>query len=190
MSLYNIFVEPIIAAIIFAIGIIIYVIATRKSGSFTQAPNQSKVVKRIVELVCVFVWVLIVSYSGWEIDWLVSWLVIIFPVFGIITVPIVLLISKVVAKKAVPINEKIGEHLANSLILAIFLLSGMLTVSVAFAKIHNHFSFAIYLHVLLDLLLSFQISLLLYQLYYYLFEKEIPSGEEKKIQRICNELID
>lgn len=182
--------EPIIAAIIFVIGIIIYLIATRKRGSYGDVPSQNKVVKRIVELACVFVCVLIVSYSGWGNAWLASWLLIVFPVFGTIFAPIVILISKVIAKQSAPINEKIGEHLTNALILALFVLSGMLIVSVSFARVHNHFSFALYLQVILDLLLSTQISLLLYQLYYYLFEKEIPNHEDEKILRICNELTE
>jgi len=188
MRFPNDFWEPIIAAIILVVGAVIYSISTRNRGSFTDTPDWSKVVRRIIELVCVFVSVLLVSYIGWSDKWYISLLLIFFPMLGVITVPFVVLIFRIITKRSIPSSEKMGEHLTNAIILTLFLLSGMLIVLITLAKALDQMAISIYLHIILSFLLSLELAFLAYQLYYYLIIKNIPNSEDEKAARKNNEL--
>jgi len=192
MKFPNDFWEPIIAVTIFIIGSVIYHVSIRNRGSYTDTPDWSKVIRRVVELVCVIVSVLFISYMGWGKTWYVSTLMICFPALGFLAIPAIALLRKVFPEsKLVPAAEKLNEHFANALILALFLLCGMLIFLISIAKgVDESGISVIYLYIMLDFLLSAEIAFLAYQLYYLIVEKNIPSDDIVQVIRICEELND
>jgi hypothetical protein len=195
MTFPNDFWEPIFFVALIIIGLVAYAIATHNRGSFADAPDWSKVVRRIIELSCVFIAILLAAFFGWSAEHIVrNILLIIISAVGIFIVPILILIFKFDLKefkkkiKNVVTTEKLSEHLVNAIILALFMLSATLVALIVLARGTNQPVVCAFLFILLDLLLSAEFSFLLFQLYYMVIFKKVPSEEIIQIIRICKEL--
>ena len=190
MNFPNDFWELIVALIILVTGAVIYKISTRNRGSFTDTPDWSKVVRRVVELVCVFVCILLFSYLGWNDHWYMSLLMVGLPIIGVLATPTLVIGSNLFAKgKKTTATENLNEHFANALILAFFLLSGVMVILITLVKnIENVGINVSYLFIALVLFLSSQFAFLSYQLYYLIVVKNVPGENAIQIIKICEEL--
>ena len=183
----------IIPVLILLVARITYIIATRNRGSFADTPEWSKVIRRIIEIICVFVLLMLMIHFAWSKSLVVKILVIAFPIIGII---VGMLMCKVANIKSKDNGEKnafkgnLFDHLLNTIILILFQISALLIVFVVMAEVAVFFSEAIYFFIILDFLLSIEFSFLLYQLYYLIYFNNIPNNEIVNIVRICKELND
>lgn len=185
----------IIAAIfILLIGRITYSIATRNRGSFADTPEWSKVIRRIIEVICVFVFLLFTIYLAWDNILIVKILLIVFPISGVILgffMPkIFKWIENIKKDSSEHFKNTLAEHLINTIILVIFQLSGLLVVFAVSAYFLSYNSTVIYFLMLLVFLLSIELPFLLYQIYHLIFVDSVPNDETVHIVRICKELND
>lgn len=183
----------IIPVLILLVARITYTIATRNRGSFADTPEWSKVIRRIIEIICVFVILMLMIHFAWSKSLVVKILVIAFPIIGII---MGMLMCKVANNKSKDNRGKtdfkgnLFDHLLNTIILILFQISALLIVFIVMAEAAFFFSEAIYFFIILDFLLSIEFSFLLYQLYYLIYFNNIPNNEIVNIVRICKELND
>ena len=203
--LYNCW-EIIFAIIILVAGAIIYGIATRNRGGFVDAPDWSMVIRRIVELICVLICMILVVCFGWSEKGLVSLLLPIPPILVLATVFLAfrdinrrhrgsneeesgIAIKQNFFRKILKNSvEKLSVHMLNATVLALFIMSGAFFVFVTLAKIFNFPEISTIMHTVLSVLLSLEFLLLAYHLYDILANDSIPSNEIKQIIRICNDL--
>ena len=197
----NNFLELIIMAALFAVGLVAHIIATWNKGSFVDMPDWNKVVRRAIELICTLIAVVLLTGLGWGHYWLASLFLIAFPTLGIVFCVLVYVFQK---KKIKAEEEKVAAastnpqnplqqmilslHLVNALTLVLFLLSGLLVILITIAKTNGQPGNVVFLYSVLSLVLSSELLLLAYQLCSLILVHRVPNEENIKIVKICNEL--
>jgi hypothetical protein len=180
--------ELIFSACLFFVGILVYAVATNDRGSFADTPDWSKVVRRITELFCVFIGMLLLIFIGWS-DIISNILMIAFSIIGAFVAPSVIVRKRAKGNpKNQQKNEQLNEYLVNAIILTLFMLSGMLVVLITAAKFLEQPAIAHCLLLILSLLLSTECSILFFQLHYLVLSRDLPDKEIIQIVRISKEL--
>lgn len=183
--------ELIVIISLFIVGAMIYALATRNRGSFADAPDWSKVIRRIIELACVFIGLLFFVFMSWKYGWYVGVLSISFLIAGIVLgvfMPRVVTWITDRKKKEQQFKDNLAEHLLNAVILAVFLLSSLLIGFLTLARVFHEENLCCFILLVLEFMLSIEFALLFYQLYYLIFVNNIPSEEIVQIIKISKEL--
>ncbi|GFH42383.1 hypothetical protein Hs30E_09340 [Lactococcus hodotermopsidis] len=191
------------------LGFIAYRVATHNRGSFVDTPVWSKLIRRTIELACVYVGCFLFLL---RCDSLLT--ILLFVSFIILTNVIMIYVirrGKALKDKASKEDshsndpdletdkqgsetykqgletENLGEHLINAIVLVLFLISVLVIFLIFFFKITES-DISICLFVFLGIIFAIESAILLYQILSIFNSKNTKNNENLQIIQICKEL--